>query len=106
METAILAMASSSDKEVLGDMDGSKVMQVLTKNELERLTEVFKMYETGVREAAIRPTVSCDLRRARTIKNVERVKRRRGGGSGIIAPGVGLDAQWSAKLLAGGTSSV
>ena len=68
-------MASTSDKEVLGDMDGSKVMQVLTKNELERLTEVFKMYETGVREAAIRPTVSCDLRR--TIKNVERVKRRR-----------------------------
>ena len=64
-------MASSSDKEVLGDMDGSKVMQVLTKNELERLTEVFKMYETGVREAAIRPTVSCD-----PIKNVERVKRR------------------------------
>lgn len=51
-------MASSSDKEVLGDMDGSKVMQVLTKNELERLTEVFKMYETGVREAAIRPTAS------------------------------------------------
>ena len=50
-------MASTSDKEVLGDMDGSKVMQVLTKNELERLTEVFKMYETGVREAAIRPTV-------------------------------------------------
>ena len=67
-------MASTSDKEVLGDMDGSKVMQVLTKNELERLTEVFKMYETGVREAAIRPTVSCDLRRP--IKNVERVKRR------------------------------
>ena len=51
-------MASSSDKEVLGDMDGAKVMQVLTKNELERLTEVFKMYETGVREAAIRPGVS------------------------------------------------
>ena len=94
-------MASTSDKEVLGDMDGSKVMQVLTKNELERLTEVFKMYETGVREAAIRPTVSCDLRRA--IKNVERVKRRRRGKGGIIAPGVGLDAQWSAKLLAGGT---
>ena len=69
-------MASTSDKEVLGDMDGSKVMQVLTKNELERLTEVFKMYETGVREAAIRPTVSCDLRRP-PIKNVERVKRRR-----------------------------
>ena len=82
-------------------MDGSKVMQVLTKNELERLTEVFKMYETGVREAAIRPTVSCDLRR--TIKNVERVKRRWQRGTGIIAPGVGLDAQWSAKLLAGGT---
>ena len=59
-------------------MDGSKVMQVLTKNELERLTEVFKMYETGVREAAIRPTVSCDLRRP-TIKNVERVKRRQRG---------------------------
>ena len=95
-------MASSSDKEVLGDMDGSKVMQVLTKNELERLTEVFKMYETGVREAAIRPTVSCDWRRP--IKNVERVKRRRRRGKGgIIAPGVGLDAQWSAKLLAGGT---
>ena len=92
-------MASTSDKEVLGDMDGSKVMQVLTKNELERLTEVFKMYETGVREAAIRPTVSCD-----PIKNVERVKRRRRQGKGgIIAPGVGLDAQWSAKLLAGGT---
>ena len=74
-------MASTSDKEVLGDMDGSKVMQVLTKNELERLTEVFKMYETGVREAAIRPTVSCDLRRA--IKNVERVKRRRRGGGRV-----------------------
>ena len=47
-------MAESDKAEV----DGSKVMQVLTKNELERLTEVFKMYETGVREAAIRPSVS------------------------------------------------
>ena len=48
-------MAESTDK---AEVDGSKVMQVLTKNELERLTEVFKMYETGVREAAIRPSVS------------------------------------------------
>jgi len=46
-------MASKQDDNA--DMDGSNVMKVLTKNELERLTEVFKMYETGVREAAIRP---------------------------------------------------
>ena len=71
-------MASTSDKEVLGDMDGSKVMQVLTKNELERLTEVFKMYETGVREAAIRPTVSCGTRDFRR----QRVKRLRGAAGG------------------------
>ena len=49
-------MASKQDDNA--DMDGSNVMKVLTKNELERLTEVFKMYETGVREAAIRPLVS------------------------------------------------
>jgi hypothetical protein len=32
--------------------------QALSKNELERLTEVFKMYETGLREAAIYPKVN------------------------------------------------
>ncbi len=31
--------------------------QALSRNELERLTEVFKMYETGLREAAIYPKV-------------------------------------------------
>ena len=30
----------------------------LSANELERVTEVFKMYETGLREATIYPKVS------------------------------------------------
>jgi hypothetical protein len=30
----------------------------LSKNELERITEVFKIYETGLREATIYPKVS------------------------------------------------
>lgn len=30
----------------------------LSKNELDRVTEVFKMYETGLREATIYPRVS------------------------------------------------
>jgi len=30
----------------------------LSKNELERITEVFKIYETGLREATIYPKVN------------------------------------------------
>ena len=35
----------------------------LSKNELDRVTEVFKMYETGLREATIYPRVSPQILR-------------------------------------------
>ena len=35
----------------------SKTKQQLSKDELDRVTEVFKMYETGLREATIYPKV-------------------------------------------------
>ena len=41
--------------------EGEKLPQSapkLSANELERVTEVFKMYETGLREATIYPKVS------------------------------------------------
>ena len=34
--------------------------QQLSKDELDRVTEVFKMYETGLREATIYPKVISD----------------------------------------------
>ena len=35
----------------------SKTKPQLSKDELDRVTEVFKMYETGLREATIYPKV-------------------------------------------------
>ena len=51
---------AKSDKPKL-----SKEKQALSKNELDRVTEVFKMYETGLREAAIYPKVTVEERRRR-----------------------------------------
>ncbi len=36
---------------------GTQATAQLSKNELERITEVFKIYETGLREATIYPKV-------------------------------------------------
>jgi len=36
---------------------GPQPVAQLSKNELERITEVFKIYETGLREATIYPKV-------------------------------------------------
>ena len=46
----VAAVAAAAEKA----NQASKPAQ-LSKNELERVTEVFKMYQTGLREAAIYP---------------------------------------------------
>ena len=47
----------------------------LSANELERVTEVFKMYETGLREATIYPKVSSMLEYNPYPENSDVVKR-------------------------------
>ena len=37
---------------------GPQTAPQLSKNELDRITEVFKIYETGLREATIYPKVT------------------------------------------------
>ena len=50
---------SSSAKAKLKDQNQvPQTAPKLSANELERVTEVFKMYETGLREATIYPKVS------------------------------------------------
>ena len=41
-----------------GDQGPANPNMQLSKDELDRVTEVFKMYETGLREATIHPKVS------------------------------------------------
>ena len=51
-------MSSKSPKHSEQNASASKpATQQLSKDELDRVTEVFKMYETGLREATIYPKV-------------------------------------------------
>ena len=53
---------SSSAKTKMKDQNQvPQTAPKLSANELERVTEVFKMYETGLREATIYPKVSVKL---------------------------------------------
>jgi len=42
-------------------LSSSQSAMKLSKNELDRITEVFKIYETGLREATIYPKVKISI---------------------------------------------
>ena len=54
-------MSSKSPKHSEPNTGAKPATQQLSKDELDRVTEVFKMYETGLREATIYPKVSIYL---------------------------------------------
>jgi len=62
----------ASLKSKLRPLPCSQSPPQLSKNELDRITEVFKMYETGLREATIYPKVRDLLQKKFSLMIIEK----------------------------------